>query len=188
MKAIDIIHDEHRAMGAVLQAMRAVLDAIRDQGRAPDYSLLAALVEYITEVPEKVHHPKEDQYLFARLRGVPELAPLLDRLAAQHREGAQRIGQVQAALIHYLANGAAGFARFDAEVQRYLAYNWEHLRTEETELLPQARRLLGAEDWAQIDAAFAANQGPWSGPAGEFRALLSRIVNLVPPPYGVGPA
>jgi branched-chain amino acid transport system ATP-binding protein len=98
------------------------------------------------------------------------------------------INQLQEALIHYLAHGADGFARFDEEVRRYLAFNWEHLRTEETELLPQARRLLDAADWAQIDAAFEANQGPWSGPTGEFRALLSRIVNMVPPPYGVGPA
>ncbi len=188
MRAIDIIHNEHRALAAALQAMRVVMDGIRDQGRTPDFSLLAALIEYITQVPEKLHHPKEDDYLFARLRLRAEaLAPLLDRLQAQHREGAVLIGQLQGALIHYLAHGAEGFAAFDEQARRYLAFNWEHLRTEENELLPQARQLLGADDWAQIDAAFEANRGPWSGPTGEYQALLSRIVNMVPPPYGVGP-
>jgi branched-chain amino acid transport system ATP-binding protein len=189
MRAIDIIHNEHRALAAALQAMRAVLNAIRDEGRAPDFALLAALIEYITQVPEKLHHPKEDDYLFARLRQRADtLAPLLDRLQAQHREGAVLIGELQSALIHYLAHGAEGFAAFDEKVRSYLAFNWEHLRTEETELLPQAKDLLNADDWAQIDAAFEANRGPWSGPSGEFQALLSRIVNMVPPPYGVGPA
>jgi branched-chain amino acid transport system ATP-binding protein len=189
MKAIDIIHNEHRALAAALQAMRAVVDGIRDQGHAPDFELLAALIEYITQVPEKVHHPKEDDYLFVRLRQrAPQLVPLIDRLQAQHREGAVLIGELQAALIHYLAHGAAGFAVFDEKLRHYLDFNWDHLRTEENELLPQARQLLTADDWAQIDAAFEANRGPWSGPTGEFQALLSRIVNMVPPPYGVGPA
>jgi branched-chain amino acid transport system ATP-binding protein len=189
MRAIDIIHNEHRALAAALQAMRAVLDGIRDQGRAPDHALLAALIEYISQVPEKVHHPKEDEFLFPALRAkAPSLAALIDRLEAQHLQGRELIVALQAALIHYLAHGAAGFAGFDEQVRRYLDFNWEHLRAEETELLPQARQLLEPEDWARIDAAFEANKGPWSGPTGEFQSLLSRIVNLVPPPYGVGPA
>jgi len=190
MKAIDIIHNEHRALAAVLQALRVVMDEIRDQGRAPDFALLAALIDYITQVPEKLHHPKEDDYLFAHLRqrGATALIPLLDRLELQHREGAAMIGELQTALIHYLALGPDAFAAFDAQVRRYRDFTWEHLRAEEKELLPQAQQILTAEDWADIDAAFEANRGPWSGPTGEYQTLFSRIVNMVPPPYGVGPA
>jgi len=190
MKAIDIIHNEHRALAAVLQALRVVMDEIRDQGRAPDFPLLAALIDYITQVPEKLHHPKEDDYLFLRLRqrNATALVPLLDRLQAQHRDGAVLICQLQAALIHYLALGANAFAEFDEQVRRYREFTWEHLRAEETELLPQARQILTPEDWKEIDQAFEANRGPWSGPTGEYQTLFSRIVNLVPPPYGVGPA
>jgi branched-chain amino acid transport system ATP-binding protein len=43
------------------------------------------------------------------------------------------------------------------------------------------------QDWGEIDAAFEADREPWSGSTGELRTLLSRIVNMVPPPYGVGP-
>lgn len=190
MKAIDIIHNEHRALAAVLQALRVVMDEIRDQGRAPDFPLLAALIDYITQVPEKLHHPKEDGYLFLRLRqrNATALIPLLDRLQTQHRDGAVLICQLQAALIHYLAFGADAFAAFDEQVRRYREFTWEHLRAEETELLPQARQILKAEDWKDIDQAFEANREPWSGPTGEYQKLFSRIVNLVPPPYGVGPA
>lgn len=189
MKAIDIIHNEHRALAAVLQALRVVLDGIRDQGREPDFQLLSALIEYITQVPEKLHHPKEDDQLFARLRQrCAALAPLLDRLQVQHREGTAMIQAVQGGLIRYQAQGAAAFADFDAQVRRYLEVNWEHLRTEEVELLPVARDVLTDAEWTEIDAAFEPNREPWSGPAGEYRALFSRIVSMVPPPYGVGPA
>jgi branched-chain amino acid transport system ATP-binding protein len=189
MKAIDIIRNEHRAVAAVLQALQAVVDGIRIHGRAPDFQMLAALVEYICEVPEKLHHPKEDQVLFAHLRQRGgAMAPLLDRLQAQHLEGAAMIRDLQGALIRYVARGPEAFGGFDAQVRQYADFQWEHMRTEERELLPQARQSLTEADWADIDAAFEANREPWSGPAGDFRSLLSHIVNLVPPPHGLGPA
>ncbi|AKU11152.1 hemerythrin HHE cation binding domain-containing protein [Azoarcus sp. CIB] len=187
MKAIDIIHDEHRALGAVLQAFRFVLDGIRGGRFEPDFELLAAMIEYITEVPDKLHHPKEDDYLFVKMRErIPAAAKLLDQLEADHAEGARRTIALRAALEQYQGAGASGFAQFDAAAGKYLDASWKHVTREETELLPLARQDLRDEDWAEIDAAFLANKDPWSGPTGEFRALFSRIVTLVPAPYGVG--
>ncbi|MDO8248846.1 MAG: hypothetical protein Q7T78_03895 [Rhodoferax sp.] len=54
--------------------------------------------------------------------------------------------------------------------------------------MPLARQKLTPEDWASINTAFAANKDPWAGPTGQFQALFSRIVTMVPAPYGVGPA
>lgn len=92
------------------------------------------------------------------------------------------------ALKVYQTAGSAGFAEFDATASRYIESSRKHLVTEETELLPVAKQKLAPQDWAGIDAAFEANKDPWSGPTGEFRALFSRIVAMVPAPYGVGPA
>lgn len=187
MKAIHIIHGEHRALGAVLQALRAVLDGIGDGSLKPDFALLAAMIDYITEVPDKLHHPKEDEVLFVKLRErLPEAAPLLDRLESDHARGVTRTRQLREALDRYRDGGA--LTDFDAAARKYMDESWRHLELEETELLPLARRALGAADWDDIDAAFAANEDPWSGPKGEFRALFSRIVNMVPAPYGLGAA
>ena len=45
-------------------------------------------------------------------------------------------------------------------------------------------------DWVMIDAAFAENDDPLAAAREEkdFEKLFSRIVNLAPPPIGVGPA
>jgi len=189
MKSLDIIHAEHRALGAVLQAFRFVLDGIRDGRFEPDFQLLSAMIEYITQVPDKLHHPKEDDHLFPLVREhIPAAAPMLDKLEAEHRDGAQRTLELQSALIHYQSSGAAAFPGFEALARRYLEASWQHVNHEETELLPLARRELTEQDWSGIDAAFTANGDPWAGPAGEFQALFSRIVNMVPPPYGVGGA
>ena len=44
-------------------------------------------------------------------------------------------------------------------------------------------------DWKEIDAAFAGHTDPLLGPAAgaEYEMLFRRIVNLAPPPVGVGP-
>ncbi|MBI4986854.1 MAG: hemerythrin domain-containing protein [Rhodocyclales bacterium] len=189
MKTIDIIHNEHRALGAVLQALAYVVDALRANKLQPDFGLLAAMVDYITLGPETVHHPKEDQYLFARLRDrSPDAAQLIAKLEQEHQDGYAMTVTLQKALIHYQSVGAAGFAAFAEVVAKYLEFTWSHLNCEETELLPLARTALTAADWAAIDAEFADNFDPFAGADGEFAGLFSRIVNLTPAPYGLGPA
>jgi branched-chain amino acid transport system ATP-binding protein len=189
MKAIDIIHAEHRALGAVVQAFRHVLDTIHNGAKQPDFVLLDALIEYITEVPDKLHHPKEDEVLFVKiLEVVPDAKALIDKLQEDHAKGEQSTRNLCEALHAYQATGAKGFADFEAVALRYIDATWKHISLEEKELLPMAVQRLAPADWAGIDAAFEANKDPWSGPTGEFRALFSKIVNMVPAPYGLGPA
>ena len=189
MKTIDIIHDEHRALAAVLQALRFVVGEIRAGKLQADFRLLTALVDYITQVPEKVLHPKEDHYLFPRLRSRSmKAAALIEILEDQHVAGYRMTIELLQALLHYQSVGAAGFAEFDTLVQQYLDFNWKHLNQEETELLPLAREVLSEQDWAEIDAEFSANFDPYAGAEGEFKDLFGRIVNMTPAPYGLGPA
>ncbi len=189
MKSIDIIHGEHRALASVLQGLRFVVGEIRGGRLKPDFRLLSAMVDYITQVPDKVHHPKEDDYLFPALRARSAAAGgLIDTLEAQHTEGYKMTVGLLQALVHYQAMGDKVFSEFDATVQNYLDFSWKHLNTEEGELLPLARRELTAEDWNEIDAAFAANFDPYSGAQGEFEDLFGRIVGMTPAPYGLGPS
>jgi branched-chain amino acid transport system ATP-binding protein len=188
MKAIDIIHAEHRALGAVVQAFRQVLATIHSGAKQPDFVLLDALIGYITEVPDKLHHPKEDDVLFVKIMEVvPDAAALIAKLKDDHVKGEQSTHHLREALRAYQVAGSSGFAEFEAMALRYIDSTWTHISLEERELLPMAVQRLAPADWAGIDAAFEANKDPWSGPTGEFRALFSKIVNLVPAPYGLGP-
>lgn len=186
-KSLDIIHDEHRALAAMLSGLRSLVSGIEAGRLQPDFDLLASMIRYIDEVPEKVHHPKEDQYLFNRLRArCPEAVPVIERLAAEHLQGEARIAQLRAALAAYRQQGAPGFTGFKQALQTYLEQEWQHMNSEEHEVFPLARTHLTAEDWAEIDAAFLANGNPWEGPAGEYAALFTRIVNVAPAPVGLG--
>ena len=186
-KSIDIIHDEHRALAAMLSGLRTLVNAYESGRLTPDFDLLAAMIRYIDEVPERVHHPKEDQYLFAKLRlRSSEALPFIEELEADHRQGEKRIALLRAALDTYRISSTDGLAGFKLALTVYLEQEWHHMNTEEHHIFPLARKYLTVEDWAEIDEAFLANGNPWAGPAGEYAALFSKIVNSAPSPVGLG--
>lgn len=186
-KSLDIIHDEHRALAAMLSGLRTLVSEIEAGRQQPNFDLLASMIRYVDEVPEKVHHPKEDQYLFAKLRQrSPQALPYIEQLEAEHRLGEARIAQLRNALETYRQAGAAGLAGFKMALTIYLEQEWHHMNTEEYRIFPLAKAHLTAEDWAEIDAAFLANGNPWEGAAGEYAALFSKIVNIAPAPVGLG--
>ena len=191
MKAIDIIHDEHRSLAAVLHGMLYLVRDIRLRGTEPKFDVLGAMVYYIDAFPERFHHPKEDAYLFRLLKlRYRDAAPLIDQLEAEHRAGAEKIRTLEQALARYQQGGAAEFPAFAEAVQAYAAFHWDHMRTEEDKLIPLARKHLTAEDWKEIDAAFTGHSDPLFGAKAEaeYHNLFRKIVNLAPPPIGVGPA
>lgn len=180
--AIEVIRQEHRALGAVMEALQRLLAGIAAQHAQPDFDLLSAALFYIDDFPERYHHPKEDEHLFEALRRrTAEFDALLDDLQAEHILSARMITRLQSALVHYQGGAPRGLETFHAAVTAYSEMLSEHMRKED-ELLERAREVLTEEDWSVIAAAFSTNDDPLFG-AGrreEFRKLYLRIFNLLP--------
>ncbi len=190
-EAATILRDEHRSLGAVVHALQFLVREIHDKGRTPDFRLLHAMLYYIREYPERLHHPKEDRYLFAALkRRTHEADAIIADLEREHAQGEKLLNDLTVALSIFEAGAKEGQQRFSREVSRFADFYWSHMQKEEDQVLPVAERALTADDWRGIHAAFAANQDPnFSGDArDEFRRLFTRIVNLTPAPLGLGPA
>ena len=190
-KAVRVILDEHRALAAVLHGLRHVCTDMAANGTKPNFELLWAMLTYIDRFPERLHHPREDQYLFRLLRlRSPQAGELLARLEREHRDGARLIANLHQALADLQEGvGPVDVASLARQVETFSEFHWRHMRTEEDEVLPLAERALTAADWQAIDDAFAANDDPLVGVDSKdsFEMLFKRIVNLTPPPYGVGP-
>jgi hemerythrin-like domain-containing protein len=143
MQALRIIYDEHRGLAAVLHGMLYLVHEIRDRRGKPNFELLGAMIYYIDAFPERFHHPKEEEYLFRLLRlRHPGAAPLLDRLTTEHRGGTEKIRTLEQALARYQQGGDREFSKFLAAVESYAAFHWDHMRAEETEVLPLAEKYL----------------------------------------------
>lgn len=186
--AISILRSEHRSLSAVLHGLKDLARMAQDASVRPDFRAFRAMLRYIDEYPEKLHHPKEDAHLFARLAARSEEArALIDDLKSEHVAGARLIRELERAFLFFEEGWPAGASEFLAAAGDYAAFHWAHLRKEEEKLLPLAERHLTAEDWKAIDAAFAANTDPVAGMhERDFEKLFSRIACLAPAPVGLG--
>jgi hemerythrin-like domain-containing protein len=188
---LDIIHDEHQALAAMLRSLDMLLALSRRDQRLPDFEVLRAMLFYIDEFPERLHHPKESELLFpAVIARCPELAPVVARLDKDHAAGERAVRELQHKLLAFEMMGPARRVAFEQAAERYIRGYLEHMAVEEQEILPAARRSLTAADWAPLDKAFAEHLDPLTGhPAQpDYQPLFQRILMHAPAPVGLGPA
>ena len=187
--AITIIRDEHRALASVVKGLQFLIQEIQNRGQQPDFPLMQAIVSYIGQFPDRLHHPKEDQYLFPALRRRnPAASADLDILEDEHQRGTAVTQRVIDTLRDYQADPSQ-FEGFAQAVDDYANFHWAHMSREEQVIMPMAEQSLLPEDWVEINAAFKANSDPLVGinTQREFRELFRRLVNLMPAPIGLGP-
>jgi hypothetical protein len=68
----------------------------------PDFAVLRAMLFYIDEFPEKIHHTKESELLFPKIRArSAEGAEVLDRLDADHERSAIRVRELEHELLGF---------------------------------------------------------------------------------------
>jgi hemerythrin-like domain-containing protein len=190
-----IIRDEHGTLSAVLRSISLLLSESRRRGVALDYTVLRAMLFYIDEFPERVHHPKESSLLFPKLRARSEAsAAILDRLDRDHASSHQAVRDLEHQVLELeMMAESRDFdvrqTRFEAATQAYVTAYLDHIRLEETEVLPLAERLFNERDWAELDDAFMQNRDPLTYRDGEdeFRPLFKRILMTLPAPLGLGP-
>lgn len=189
--ALQVILEEHQALSAMLQSLSLLLQQAHRDNSQPDFGVVRAMLLYLDEFPERLHHRKESELLFPRLRRrVPELAAVIDRLDREHGQGEHAIRELGHLLLAWEVLGATRRAAFEAAAQRYITGYLKHIELEEHEVLPAARQHLGTEDWSELDEAFAANRDPLTGHEAEegYRPLFRKIVMTAPAPIGLGPA
>lgn len=189
--ALQIIRDEHAAVSAVLRSLLQMMQRDPDEEPERFFDVLRAMLFYIDEFPERRHHPKESDLLFPKIaRVAPHLMPVIHRLEEDHLQGESRVRELQHLLLAWELLGDSRRAAFQEAARRYVDFYLAHMRTEEKELLPVAQKLLGEEDWVQLNAAFRAHGDPLA--SGEhdpiYDRLFTRIVMRAPAPIGVGPA
>ncbi len=188
--ALDVIHDEHQALAAMLRSLSLLLAQARREGQPPNFEVLRAMLFYVDEFPEKLHHPKESELLFPRVRErCPQLAATLDHLERDHAQGEQAIRALEHALLAYEVMGEPRRGDFEQAVERYIRFYLEHMALEEQQILPAARQHLSPADWVELDTAFATNRDPLAGhpTPPDFQPLFSKILNMAPAPIGLGP-
>ncbi|WP_321922113.1 hemerythrin domain-containing protein [Paraburkholderia guartelaensis] len=181
--AIQVILTEHRRLTSIVSGMQRVVDGMATGSGLSSAMLMRAMLYYINEFPEQIHHPKEEQYLFARLRArTDEFDAVIGELARQHEEGKRRIQALERALTRYELAGADMLPALRNGVYGYADFYASHRHLEESVILPGAQRYLTASDWMEIDEAFGANRDPFESLETEdnLNDLYRLIVQTMP--------
>jgi hemerythrin-like domain-containing protein len=189
--ALQIVRNEHRSLTAVLRSLLQML--ARGPEDAPErfFDVLRAMLFYIDEFPEQLHHPKESDLLFPRvLRRAPELMPVIEALERDHMQGQRRVRELQHLLLAWELLGDVRRPAFEQAATAYVDFYLAHVKQEESQVLPVAERVLLPEDWDALDRAFGENVDPLASgqPEARYQRLFTRIVLRAPAPIGVGPS
>jgi nucleotide-binding universal stress UspA family protein/hemerythrin-like domain-containing protein len=169
-RALSLLRREHRSLAAVLHALQ---DLSVDTSKDADKELQRAMLFYIEHFPERLHHPKEEAYLFRLVRErSQECDMVLAELEEQHSVGASQFALLRSAL------EAGERSAFAGRLQVFADLQWRHMAVEEKLLFPAASRLLLADDWHEIALAFEVNGDPRFGVGESFESLASRLLEL----------
>lgn len=181
MQALATIREEHECIASMLDGLAAHVHGIRDFRMPVNFELLRAMLYYIESFPERLHHPKEEHWVFRLLaERHPPARSLVDLLREQHRIGAAQVAALHEGLLRCERHGAAAFGAFAAAVDTFVAFEREHMGREEREAFPLAQRHLTGDDWEEIDEAFAAHADPLHGVSTQdgFADLHRRLTRL----------
>lgn len=187
--ALDIISNEHRGMWRLTTALESLRGVFENATEKPEAELFTLILDYFETYIERVHQPKEEAFLYRVVRShTAEVDDMLAGFEQDHANSPIHIAHLRQLLAQAIAKYPAGVGEFVAALDEYVKFMRRHIMKEESVLFPLARKTLTAEDWAEIDAAFANDDDPMFGDKAraELRALLSRIANYAPEPIGLG--
>jgi hemerythrin-like domain-containing protein len=188
--ALQTIRDEHASLAAMLQSMRLMVEKGPSDDHRQFFNVLRAMLFYIDEFPERLHHPKESNLLFPKVvKLAPKTMGAVDKLERDHMRSEKAARDLQHLLLAWELLGPGRRVAFEEAVGQYIDAYLAHMNLEENIILPEAESCFSKEDWKLLDAAFAENADPLTGqyqPTEAYEKLFSLIVTRAPSPIGLG--
>lgn len=189
-ETLRVIRDEHNALSALLRSLAILVSRGPEDEPGNFFDSVRAMLFYVDEFPERIHHPKESELLFARLAQRSETAQAaIERLDRDHQRGEAAVRELQHLLLAWELLGESRRQAFVDALEHYVGFYREHMRLEETEIIPASLEFFSAQDWAELDQAFSTNRDPLTGrypPSEQYGMLLQRIALAAPAPIGLG--
>jgi hemerythrin-like domain-containing protein len=172
-KTLALWRAEHANFSRLLDILDAELSVFH-AGGMPRYELMQDILYYMTHYSDVLHHPKED-LVFAKLKARnSDLTALVDTLTAEH-ENLHALGEE---LVRDLDGAIDGSIlpreQIETAARDYAVSLRDHMRVEETEILPWAGTLLADSDWSEISSKIRHIEDPLFGSTAEARYAALR--------------
>jgi len=155
-------HADHVNSHRLLAILQREVELVHGNGR-PDYQLMLDILYYIEHYSDALHHPKEE-LVFARVGARnADIRELVAALSRQHVDLREMNETLQRELEDVVNGSIVSRAHITALGQAYIGAFREHMRTEESRILPLADLVLTGRDWDEVDTTMANFEDPLFG-------------------------
>lgn len=175
--ALERIEAEHRIIAAMMDAVERETRAFESEG-AFDMDLVRLTLRYMSEYPDRFHHPKEEALFDLAGKRSDDFAAAAAMIRHDHGEMPAATDQL-ARMMEGLELGR-NMPRDEVlgAMKRYVRRQREHMERETADVFPLLQTLLTPEDWAEAAAKMDAVEDPLHGGSdvGPFARLREVIL------------
>lgn len=153
---------EHAEFIRLLGILKSQIGLFHEQAEA-NYELMLDIVYYLTQFPDRFHHPRED-IAFAKLVERDASARLRVReLTGEHKVIASSGKRLVEQLNGILAGAILEREAVEVDAATYIVYYRQHMAREEADLFPRLEDIFGSEDWKAVEDAISPEADPLFG-------------------------
>ncbi|MGY3941576.1 hemerythrin domain-containing protein [Aeromonas tecta] len=144
------LRQDHLNITKLLQLLKYKLVAIR--GEQPiSYFLIRDVVDYLREVSDKYHHPKEDLIYDYYLKYRVVEGEVASRLHEEHARLLEAGTELKEMVEMILLDAVIPLDQFTARLEQFIALQEAHMNYEEGTIFPQLRDSLTEDDWRHLE-------------------------------------
>lgn len=137
------LRGEHSAMKIILNSMNNLAVELRESVK-PDLFRMSQITDFLTIYTLNCHYEKEEKGLFAALLELerPHLTKTIHRLVAEHSIARGYIEELVVNLHKFINGQYVTILSISKSFSDFVALEEQHMRTEDTVILPYSTRLL----------------------------------------------
>lgn len=148
-RELDALHREHEHIVELVDVLTRQFDSL-DRGGAPDWQILADLLDYLVEHPDSDHTRFEARLLQRLAQRAPSCEPLAAALLARHHQLMAEGLQLRRLVEGILSGQVVPRSRLVRLGQDFVRDYRELIQLENDELFPSLAHNLRASDWLEL--------------------------------------
>jgi len=156
-ETLEKLKKDHKEFERVIAYLERDMDSCL-RGVGIDLEVLKEFVDYCSTHADRFHHPLEDQLFTLLVAAHPQAKKSIEALEREHLEMRWATRDLQQMLHAINSDEYVRRDRFLEVLGEYLGLFYQHMKTEELEIFPLARKHLSEADWTVVDDFMRAQQ------------------------------
>ena len=176
------LHKDHLNIARLLTLLKHKLAAIRNE-QPVSYFLLRDVVDYLREVSDKFHHPKEDMLYDYYLKYRVVEGEVANRLHEEHARLLVAGTELKEMVEMILMDAVIPLEQFTAKLEQFIEQQEAHMNYEEGVIFPHLRDSLTEDDWRQLEQLWqnrAINDPLFGAEVSQHFQALAKQLSLPP--------